>query len=714
MMPIRRVFSSDRIVFVLLGILSAVIVVAAYWAKPRVLVGMDMRAMDAMFAYRKPAPTPGDVAVVAVDERSVTELGRWPWTRKKTAALIRKLKGAKVVAIDMVYSEKESREADTDLSRAFAQAGNVVNGFFFRDDTTKVPDPQELDLLKKKSRISLVSSVGDWEATAQSVPAVEFAGVEMDIPVIGKNAAGFGTFNIIPQEDGIYREANLIYKFSGELYPNLALKALSRYLGGDIEVYAAPYGVDSIEINGRSIPLNEEGALTLNFYGPGGSFKTYSAVDVITGAVGPEKFKGKLVFLGVTEKAIYDIRPTPVDSLFPGVEILATIAGNVIDSRYLIRDTRVVLFDLVMIAALALVFSVVLSLVHSTVISLLVFAGVTVSVVFFDFYLFSSYNLRPGVIYPVLSLLLTYLSNEAYRNIVVEKKGRYLRKAFSTYVSPQLVTAIIKDPGRLKLGGEKRVITVLFSDIRGFTTLSEKLPPDELVTLLNEYLNPMTRIILGEEGTLDKYIGDAIMAIFNAPIEIPDHPKRSCAAAIGMLEKLNDLNNKWREKGVPTLQIGVGINTGEAVVGNMGAELRFDYTAIGDTVNLASRIEGMNKVYGTSMMVSEYTYNSAKGHFLFRELDSVRVKGKEHPIILYELLTANKGDAAAEELCADFSAALAMYRARRFEEAKVSFEKILEKHPDDVPSMLFIKRCVDCIESPPPEGWDGVFLAKTK
>ena len=548
-------------------------------------------------------------------------------------------------------------------------------------------------------------------------PAPGFKSAETNLERIGEGAAGFGTFNIIPEIDGIHRSVNLVYLYKGDIYPNLALEALRHYRGGAVILDAAEYGIDSIHIDDLRLPVNEMGALMLSFYGPGGSFRTYSAADVLKGKVRAAAFKDKLVFLGVTEKGIYDIRPTPVDALFPGVELLSTAAGNALEGRFLIRDSRVAMMDYAMIFALPLLLSFLVSRAHRTFVSLIIFSAIAALAVLLDFYLFSAEGLRVGPVYPSLSLAIAYLGNEAYRNIVVEKKSRYLRKAFSTYVSTQLVNEILKDPGKLKLGGEKRLITVLFSDIRGFTTLSERLAPEGLVALLNEYLSPMTRIVLDEEGMLDKYIGDAIMAVFNAPVEIPDHPMRACRTALEMIKKLDELNSGWEGKGWPRIEIGVGINSGEAVVGNMGAELRFDYTAIGDTVNLASRLEGINKLYGTNIIVSEQTYGCVKEDFLWRELDLVRVKGKERPSAIYELLGRRGESGDDEELSRLFSRALSLYRERKFADAEGLFKAVLERFPGDGPSEVYMERCSQyraSPPSPPSDAWDGVFVAKTK
>ncbi|MBP9561425.1 MAG: adenylate/guanylate cyclase domain-containing protein [Syntrophorhabdaceae bacterium] len=337
------------------------------------------------------------------------------------------------------------------------------------------------------------------------------------------------------------------------------------------------------------------------------------------------------------------------------------------------------------------------------------------SYILVDYVLFKDMFLNTTVIYPILSISITYLCSEAYKNLIEERHSRFLKKAFSSYVSPALVGQIIKNPDMLKLGGEKRKISVLFSDIRSFTTISERLSPEELVLLLNKYMGPMTDILLAKKGTLDKYIGDAIMAIYNAPINVEDHSIMACETALDMLDKLKEINEGFKKRGLIELDIGIGINTGDAIVGNMGSDVRFDYTAIGDTVNLASRLEGLNKVYRTHIIVSEFTrehvmelMGKENKRFYFRELDLIRVKGKEKPVKIYELLKE-----ADQNLLDEFTAALNLYRKCEFEKAKEIFRWVYEQHRDPT-STVFMERCDEFIENPHPGEWDGVYVAKSK
>jgi adenylate cyclase len=536
----------------------------------------------------------------------------------------------------------------------------------------------------------------------------EYANLDINLPQLGANALDFGFFNAKPDGDGLYRRSLLLLLYNGDVYPSLAMKALRHYLGSDIMLEVQQWGVDSVHIGSLRVPSREDGTMALNYYGPAHSFKTVSAADVIKKRLKPDQLKGALAFVGATEIGIYDIRPTPFDATQPGVELHATVAANALEQRFLRYDGVTQMQELLCILLLPLLLGVVLAFMPGTFAGLAAFAG-TVSLFSLLNYLAFSHGLRDmTVIYPMLGIGLTYLGSESWRNLVVEKKGRQLKKAFSNYVSPDLVREIEKNPDKLVLGGEQREISILFSDIRGFTTVSESLTPPELVTLLNEYLSPMTRIVLEEKGTLDKFIGDAIMAIFNAPLDVPGHADRACTAAVRMLEELKRLNIGFAERGMHTLDIGIGINTGPAVVGNMGADIRFDYTAIGDSVNLASRLEGLNKYYGSHILVSEDTRKQVShNRFTFREVDRVRVKGKHLPIVMYELMVSNL------ELLPDFEKGLDNYRSGLFAEALLVFQQLVTDYADG-PSKLYCSRCAEYSETPPPADWDGVYTAKSK
>ncbi|HEY5512438.1 MAG TPA: adenylate/guanylate cyclase domain-containing protein [Geomonas sp.] len=673
-----------------------------YRSASTALTQVDLRLKDVRFRVRGKLVPDQRVVVAAIDGRSIKEIGRWPWSREVTAQFITGLKeyGAKVVALDMVFSEPQGRAQDAALAGAMHACGNVVLGYFFRNDGDNPPEAVRDEV--RRDRVKLLRLAEG----VTSIPAPEFRALDASIPRISAAALDQGFFNVLPDDDGLYRAAPTIALYDGEVYPSLALRALARYLGSEPMVSVASFGVSPVQLKGLELPVNEAGELPLNYYGPTGSFRTVSAADVIKRRLPAGALRDTLVFVGATEMGVFDLRATPFDPALPGVEIHATVAANALDRRFLTRDGRTAGIELAAIFLLPALLALLLNATIRTVAGLgwlILSAG---SWLLLNQFLFRSYFLDLSIIYPVAPVFLAYLGGEAYRNLVVERKGRYLKKAFSSYLSQELVDEIVKNPDRLRLGGEKREVTVLFSDIRGFTTLSESLSPEDLVQLLNEYLSPMTRIVLEEKGTLDKFIGDAVMAIFNAPLDLPGHQASACRVALRMIARLHELNQEFARRGIAAIDIGVGINTGEAVVGNMGADLRFDYTAIGDNVNLASRLEGLTKYYGARIVVTGATREAAGDEFIFREIDLVRVKGKQKPVAVYELMVDNP------EIIPPFAEGLKLYRGRDFAGALQLFDRLAAG--GDGPAALYVGRCRAFLANPPDAGWDGAFVARSK
>lgn len=696
---------NKRIIFALFGVIAAICSFLLYKQAHPSLQQLDFRMKDARFRIRGPVKPDKDVVVVAIDHKSVKEIGRWPWSREVTGRLVENLGqyyGAKVTALDIVFSEPQNLAADRALAASINKAGNVVLGYFFRDEKNEPPAAAMTQLEGAKLKLLKIAE------GVQSIPIPEFTSLDLNIPMVGAKALDFGFFNARPDSDGLYRRSILLLLYNGDIYPSLAMKALRHYLGSEIMLDVKQWGVDSLQIGSMRIPSREDGTMALNFYGPTGTFTTVSATDVINKRLPKDILNGRIAFVGATEVGIYDLRPTPFDATLPGIEIHATMAANALEKRFLKYDSVTQEMEIACIFVLPILLGGLLALAPGTFVGLAVLAVVTAAFGAFNYGMFSTAFRDMTLIYPFFGIAMTYLGSEAWRNLVVERKGRHLKKAFSSYVSPDLVKQIEKDPDKLVLGGEQRELTILFSDIRGFTTVSESLTPPELVKLLNEYLSPMTRIVLEERGTLDKFIGDAVMAIFNAPLDVPGHATHACTAAVRMMEKLQELNKGFAAKGMHTLDIGVGINTGPAVVGNMGADIRFDYTAIGDSVNLASRLEGLNKYYATHILVSEDTRKQVEeGLFAFREVDRVKVKGKHLPIVMYELMIANT------DILPSFEQGLSFYRAQDFAAARGLFDELVASYSDG-PSRLYSERCAEYIEHPPPPDWDGVYTAKSK
>jgi adenylate cyclase len=697
-----------------IGLFSALLSLSLYVWSPSFLNEVDLRYGDFRFKTRGPVEPNPNVVIVAIDEKSINQLGRWPWSRYLVAEFVTKLSDYKprVVGFDIVFSEQESKDADIALGRALEKSENTILGYFFRDDATEDPNPESRKELKR-SNIKLVKLIGNSPSNALK----KFRSADLNLPEIGANATGFGYFNMLPDGDGIFRRSQILMSYDGEIYPSLDLESVRLYLGGEILLTMASYGVDALSISKTQIPTDESGQFLVNFYGPAGTFNTYSAVDVLSGKLPVEALANKIVLVGATEIGIADLRPTPFNPVYPGVEIHASVAGNILDGSFIIENKLTHALDIALVFVLPILLVLLLIRARGTIIGFAIFIVFVLLYLLGNFLVFTRLNFIISTIYPALSIGFAYVFFEGYRNLIIERKSRYLRKAFSSYVSPDVVDEILRDSDKLKLGGESKKVTLLFSDIRGFTSLSESISPEVLVTVLNEYLSPMTQIVMEERGTLDKYIGDAVMAIFGAPLDVPDHAMRACQAALSMLKKLEEINNEWRKRNFPTISIGIGINTGAAIVGNMGAHIRFDYTAIGDSVNLASRLEGLNKLYGTEIILSNSTLenlNSSETPFLLRELDLVQVKGKEEPIPIFELINTFSGGSNKTDLVSMFTEALNTYREGNFDAAIEKFTEILRNFPNDTPSALYKERCQEYILHPPPLDWTGVYIAKEK
>ncbi|WP_457601371.1 CHASE2 domain-containing protein [Hydrogenivirga sp.] len=672
-----------------------------YILRPAPLERVALKIEDTKFHVREllgQTPELSDrVLVVAIDEKSVNELGRWPWSRKVIAELVRKLASAKVVALDIVFSEPESEESDRELARSISEAGNVILGFFFRLSSTQKEDPYAISLMQDSEFLR-------YKLTSDRVGLLDIPHVELSLPIFISGALGVGYLNAEPDVDAIYRKYTLAHIFKGSVYLPLALQALRFYEGKDIYMELSDDGIEKLLFRGREVPVYEGRFHRINFYNPE-KLKVIPAVDLLRGRVPEEEVRGKAVFVGATEIGIYDVRPTPIDPVTPGVFLHAFTFSNFESSHFILSSSYADTFALILLVAVP---SFVVRMRRFTR-RLMIYLTPLLLFPATSYLLFSYLSYDLNLFYPFTAFVLSLITQEGLKILTAEKNIRELRKAFSSYVSPQLLEIIMRNPDRLRLGGEKREITVLFSDIRGFTSLSEKLKPEELVNLLNEFLTPMTDIILSEGGTLDKYIGDAIMAIFNAPVDVENHADRACHAALEMIRTLDGINHIFKRDFGVTLDIGVGINTGEAVVGNMGSKQRFDYTAIGDTVNLASRLEGLNKLYGTRIIISENTKSRLKGEFLTRTLDIVVVKGKREPVKIYELMENREDN---RERAQRFERALEEYVAGNFETAMLLFEEISIRFGDK-PSSVFMKRCKEMMENPPKE-WRGVYVAREK
>lgn len=702
--------------------------------------------VDSKFRMRGKRPVGQDIVIVDVDDKSIEQFGRWPWNRRILGEGLQKIaqNHPKVIALDILFSEpdpnsqapkfralqnqyrsfhskdsffniltQETQKADTD--HFFSNTIKTVNektpvmlGYFFY--FTK-EDIQELKTDWEKEFEHIFDSKIKAKIATVPVPPEEIPtglGARSSIEIYAKATPHHGFFDISSDMDGVIRKTHLIGKYKNTLFPSWALKTAALALEKHIVVQFDEFGIENIFFNKEPLPIDNQGIFQINYAGPAKTFPYYSFADVYNGDVKPLAFKDKIVLWGVSAKAVSDIRVSPYDSAHPGVEINATIVENLVHQNYLIRPNDALTWELLFILLMGIILGVVFTKVRSTTLSIITIILFILYIILDQKFLFEK-GFLANIFMPSLHLIFTFITTNAFKYFIEEKRSREIKAAFQHYVSPAVVNEILKKPDELKLGGEKRVLTVLFSDIRSFTTLSEKTAPDKLTSLLNIYLTEMTNIVFEQRGMLDKYVGDELMAVYGAPLHTDTHPLDACTSAIIMMEKLKEVQGIWAKQGVVGPNIGIGMHTGEMVIGNMGSTTIFDYTVIGDSVNLGARLEGTNKEYKTNIITSEDTYNLVKDKITCRALDYIRVKGKHKPVPIYEVCGFTLSDTQKKTID-DFTKGLELYRKMQWAKAI----EIFEKYPKDGPSQVFLERCKLYLQEPPPLDWDQVFVMKTK
>ena len=644
------------------GIVLTLCVISLFFADQLDLVHVPLLGQVELKTYDMrlralPSAPPQFVTIAAIDEQSLAKLGRWPWSRTTFTALAERLDqlGARVIAFDLFFPERESARVDAQFARAISSTKKVVLGTVFIDRQAEMRHLGPAGLAAARLAIAPQAIA---EVQAETFRMDEPYGVLVNIVELQGAATYVGHIDVPPDADGVVRRAPLIRRFDRRYFPAFDVQVARTFLQKEVPTLdIAAYGIAGIRLGERYIPLDEEGRLLVRHRKPG-SFAKVSIADILEQRADPALVRGRVVLVGNTAVGIGDARVTPYGATLPGVEIRASIIESLLQGDALQRPEWMMVLDIAFMAAAALLLIILLPRLGVTGGGVLA-AGVLAGYVALALYLFRSEGLWLNLVYPTLLIALLFATETLVEYFFTFSEKRYLKRAFAHYVPPTVVDDLVADTDKLRLGGEKRELTVLFSDIRGFTTLSEAMAPEDLVKLMNEYFTVMTEKVFQQRGSLDKYIGDAIMALFGAPVAEPRHAACACRAAIEMVRALQPLRESWRARGIPSIDIGVGINTGPMVVGNMGSASRFNYTVVGDAVNLASRIEHLNKEYGTSILLSEYTYEPVKDEFrAAREVDMVRVRGRAQPVRLYELFADDHAFAWLD----DYRAAYAVMR----------------------------------------------------
>ena len=676
----------------------------------------ELKALDQLVRrYADPAKADSNLVLLAIDESSLEAFGRWPWPRDRFGYVVRYLKqaGARAVVFDVMFFEADENAEEFDQSFAddLKAAGNVFLPMLFQAEPAAIPPEAQ-----PRATVTVESS------EAGHVPDIH-AGVKLPIPVLAQQARGLGVINLSADADGPTRRVPLLGQVNGNVVPHLSVAVAQYLLGAD----RLSMRDGRLQIGAHHVPLETDGSLLIDWHGS--LEQTYHAKRYSIGRVlqafaqqekrerpslDPALFKDKIVFVAGTAAGLYDLRVTPFSASTPGVLIHMAALDNLLHGQGLQAAPR--WFSLTTLLLLCLASAGTFMLFRSYPVKFGVTIGLAVAYYGLVVHGFAGHERWLELVFPEAALALTFGTAATVEYVTEGKQRRLMRAAFDKYMSSEVVEEIMRNPEAIKLGGEKKEITIFFSDIAGFTTISEKMSPEDLVTLLNRYLSAMTTIIkTTHRGNVNKYLGDGIMALFGAPLDDPKHASLACYAALDCQVELARLREVWKREGLPEIGARIGLNSGPCIVGNMGSEERMEYTVTGDSVNLASRLEGASKYYDTLILIGQRTAELAKNDVEVREIDLLRVKGKKEPVVVFELL-ARKGqlDDKKRRVIDVYVEGLTAYKMRNFSTACTRFSEAVALDPSDGPSRVYLERSTNYRQMPPPAEWDGVYEMTSK
>ncbi|HKM15401.1 MAG TPA: adenylate/guanylate cyclase domain-containing protein [Marinospirillum sp.] len=677
------------------------------------------------------------IVIIDIDEASLQHEGRWPWSRAKIADLVGRLNesGAAVIGFDILFGEAERNPAEEVLAGLNQQSGlyqqlsqlqinydrdqifanqlaesEVVLGYLFhyQYDLTSGLLPEPLQLNNQPE--NLVSQLVIPKMTGYAAPLAELT----------KTARGGGFFSLAPDADGVVRRAPMLARYDNQLYASLSLEMLRQFMFLEAiqlktSTIAGKQHLEKIYLDQHlALPTDSSGQLLIPFRGPAETFPYIPAWQLLAGEADTELLQGALVLVGTSAPGLFDLRATPVASVYPGVEVHANLLAAMLDKQFLQQPSWAPGANLVIALLAGLTLALSLPWL-APLLQVLISFGVSVAIISITSWLWVAEGIVLALAGPLLLVFLLTVFNFVWGFFYESMTRHRLADMFGQYVPPQLVEEMSRHPGNFSFAGESRELSVLFSDIRGFTTLSESLAADELKVLLNRYFTPITGVIFDHRGTIDKYIGDLVMAFWGAPVNDPDHALHSIQAAMQMLKATDEISDTFVSEGLPAISVGIGINSGLMNVGDMGSKYRRAYTVLGDAVNLASRLESSTKYYGVSLLVGERTRELALDYFLWRELDLVKVKGKDYPVKVYQPLCLK--DEATSELNEELQAldkALLAFRTQDFVQSKKIFSQLQEDNPNIYQYTLYLERIQILEKEPPAKDWDGSWTRADK
>ena len=687
-----------------------------------------------------PSQVDKKVVIIDIDERSLAQIGQWPWERNVLAKIVDNLfeyYQVKVLGFDIVFAEKDVDPTDKILeqlsnssvasSKDFQKIINQNQNLLHRDNTFANSLTNRNTILgvifnhqeKKLSKGQLPASIPQF--TPEIINTFSFLnaiGYTANITALQKQATSGGFFdNPLIDEDGVFRRVPLLQSYNNKLYPSLALEIARASLQknaiklgyGSSDETEKNKSLEWVYVGEIAVPVDEYSAVMVPYIGPQKTFQYISASDILNKSTARNLLKNKIVIFGTSAAGLLDLRTTPLESAYPGVEVHANIIQGILDQSIKHKPEYMIGFEILLIFLLGFILTAILPQLSPSWSTITVILSIGI-ILLLDNYAWHQLMVIMPIASALILIVLLYIMNMTYGFFIESRGKRQLTHLFGQYVPPDLVNEMSRNLNKINLDGEIRNMSVLFTDVRGFTSISEKMEPKELTTYINAFLTPLTEVIHKNRGTIDKYMGDAIMAFWGAPLKDPHHARNALLAGLDMLKAIKKLNQYFSSLGQPEIKIGIGINTGEMNVGNKGSEFRVDYTVLGDAVNLGSRLEGLTKNYGVDFIVSESTCHEVP-EFEYRKLDVVKVKGKNKPVTIFEPIDfVEKVDKTTRKKIKEFHYALELYQQQNWDSAEQAIFHLSQQEPERIIYKIYLDRIAFFRTNPPAKNWNGVFV----
>lgn len=711
-------------IYFILSLSLSIFLSAIYIFFPNLPDSLDNRLRDYLFTIRGELPHNQNVVIVDIDETSIKSLGQWPWSRDKLAKILENLTLANVgiVGLDIVFAEEDRTSPHKILQDLKIYKKDVPNydlEFANVVENSPVILGYQFDLVKKDNTNAKVPQIPaifiEKDKPQDKSYLIEAYNTILNIPQIQDKAYSSGFFNNIPDDTGIIRSVPLIISYDDTIYPSLALEVIR--VINDTQKVVVQYdenGISNIVLDDISIPTDRYGRMLINFRGPERSFKYISAIDIYNNSFDKSEIDGKIVLIGTSAAGLFDLRATPFDSIFPGVEVHANIIDNILMQDFIYKASWLDGANILIIFVLSIII-VMLTTYTTFWANPIIFLSFSISYLFLVYNLLFDYGIVLNILFPIATVLIASIMTTLFDYFYNIKKEEAIKAKFASKVSKNVMDDILKNIDKNEFSAKSKEVTIFFSDIRGFTNISEKLDAKELISFLNRYMQPMSEIIIKYQGTIDKFIGDAIMAYWNAPIDIKNHCDLALKASLEQLEVLEKLNVELQKENLPKIDIGIGLNTGTVIVGEMGSSLRSDYTVIGDTINLGSRVESLCKYYDSKLNISNFTKDKLQEKYIFRFLDLVKVKGKNEPVEIWQVLGKGEANESLKEELDLYHKAIEFYKNSDFINALEIFESLENNENKTNKNIykIYITRCKEFIKTP-PKNFDGVYEHTTK